>query len=125
MNSYFLLSGGRSAMAGDDTETAYSVGRGKAPMHTRFQKGASGNPKGRPKGSRNFRTEFFEELNEEVPLTLGGKLQNVSKQRIAIKALVGQAMKGNVGAAAKMFEILHKLNPLEDPSSEEGELSID
>ena len=34
----------------------YAVGYKKPPLHTRFKKGQSGNPRGRPKGSKNFST---------------------------------------------------------------------
>jgi hypothetical protein len=30
-----------------DTESDYKVGPGKPPLHTRFKKGQSGNPRGR------------------------------------------------------------------------------
>ena len=33
---------------------AYEVGYGKPPRHTRFPKGRSGNPKGRPPRSKNI-----------------------------------------------------------------------
>jgi hypothetical protein len=34
------------------TKPCYDVGYGKPPLHTRFRKGQSGNPKGRSKGTR-------------------------------------------------------------------------
>ena len=34
----------------------YKVGYKRPPVSTRFKPGSSGNPKGRPKGQRNFKT---------------------------------------------------------------------
>jgi len=42
------------------------VGYAKPPKHTRFTKGRSGNPKGRPTGSKNLATMMIEELTQTV-----------------------------------------------------------
>jgi hypothetical protein len=46
----------------------YDVGYGKPPPHTQFQKGVSGNPRGRPKGSKNLKTLARKVMNTKVTL---------------------------------------------------------
>jgi Family of unknown function (DUF5681) len=49
------------------------VGYGKPPQATRFKKGVSGNPKGRPKGSLNIATVFTKTLRERVVINEHGQ----------------------------------------------------
>ena len=47
------------ANAGEDAESSgYTVGHGKPPLGSRFRSGQSGNPKGRPKGSKKKELPF-------------------------------------------------------------------
>jgi hypothetical protein len=57
------------------------VGFRKPPKHSRFKKGQSGNPRGRPKATRNLKTDLMEELSEEVLFREGGRSQTISRQR--------------------------------------------
>ena len=49
-------------MSKDDKDADYEVGYGKPPETTRFKKGQSGNPKGRPAGAKGW-TEPLAEGN--------------------------------------------------------------
>jgi len=75
----------------------YEIGYGKPPKHTQFK--GCGNLKGRPKGSKNVKTELRQELAEKIMVNEGGKTKKVTKQRALIKALVNKGLKGDVRAA--------------------------
>ncbi len=108
----------------------YDVGYGKPPMHTQFKPGQTGNPQGRPKGSKNLKTDLLEELAETMRITEGGRERRISKQRALIKAQVARGIKGNDRAAAKILDLTLKILGIEDlddaaekpPSQEEREV---
>ena len=47
-------------------EPQYEVGYGKPPRSGQFTKGKSGNPKGRPKGSKNLASIVLRESRQPV-----------------------------------------------------------
>src|SRR6266568_6028044 len=73
----------------------YTVGYGKPPKHSQFQKGQSGNRKGRPKGAKNFGTVLDEELSGRVDITENGKPKRISKLEGVAKQLVNKAVTGD------------------------------
>ncbi len=84
------------------------VGYGRPPKAGQFQKGRSGNPRGRPKGQKNFRTDFLEELNLTIEITEGGTKKKITKQRAIIKRLVNDALSGDKKAMAELIALRHK-----------------
>lgn len=80
-------------------DSDYTVGYGRPPVHSRFVKGRSGNPAGRPKGSRNFKTDLIEELQERISVRAGESVKKISKQQALIKTMVNKALKGDIRAA--------------------------
>lgn len=96
----------------------YEVGYGKPPEKTQWQKGRSGNPKGRPKGVKNLKTELLEEFLETIPVKEGGNRKMVSKQRAMIKSLMAKAVQGDARAASTLLNMFLKLVP-EEPDDKE------
>jgi hypothetical protein len=83
----------------------YEVGYGKPPKNTQFQKGVSGNPRGRPKKARDFDTELLRESNSFMTITENGKRKRISKHEVAIKQLMKQAMTGSPQAQRIYFPL--------------------
>jgi len=89
----------------------------------RFRPGQSGNPSGRPKGARNFRTELLEELAEPITIKDGDCDVTVSKQRACIKTLVAAAIAGNARACGALLALCAKFGA--NSESDTGELAPD
>ena len=79
-------------------EKDYEVGYGKPPKDSQFKKGQSGNPKGRPRGSRNFKTDLQEEMQLQIQVTESGRPEIISKQRAMIKRAMEKALHGDLRA---------------------------
>lgn len=71
------------------------VGYKKPPKATQFRSGQSGNPKGRPKGAKNFGTVIEKELNMRVEVTENGRRRKISKREAVAKQLVNKAASGD------------------------------
>ena len=105
-----------------ENEKADTVGYKRPPREHQFRPGQSGNPSGRPKGARNFKTELREELSELVTVRDGDREIEVSKQRALIKSLVAAAIDGNQRAAASVLAMcVRMLADGEDDDAIEGE----
>jgi Mg-chelatase subunit ChlI len=72
--------------------------RRQPPKDTRYKKGQSGNPAGRPKKVASFRADLAAELQQKLVLVENGKQQRVSKQRAFVKTLVAAAIKKDIRA---------------------------
>jgi hypothetical protein len=77
----------------DDAEDG--VGYGRPPRHTRFQPGQSGNPRGRPRKSRNINDLITKELDTCVTITEDGKTKRITKREAIPKRLVNLAVSGD------------------------------
>jgi hypothetical protein len=97
----------------------YEVGYGKPPCHTRFVKGQSGNPRGRPPGSKNFTTLLREALNEPVIVTDNGGRRKVTKRQAIITQLVNRSAAADFRAIKILLDIVRDLERQTEPTAPE------
>ena len=68
------------------------------PVATKFQKGMSGNPKGRPKGSKNKSTILREAMETKTDRMLSREVPKV------LKVVIAAAIKGDMSAAKMILD---------------------
>ena len=99
----------------DDKQNS-AVGYRRPPVNRQFKPGQSGNPRGRPKGSKNFPTMFAEAMSRPVTVRdKKGKIRTLSKQELMVEVMVNKALAGDPKAFAMVvqfadkFEVFKKL----------------
>lgn len=73
------------------------VGYGSPPTHTRFKKGQSGNPSGRPRGKSQARAEklILKEAYRPVRIKEGENIVTLPALQAILRGLVARAAKGD------------------------------
>ena len=98
-----------------DDEHDYEVGYGKPPRHTRFMKGQSGNPRGRPPGAKSMKTLLSKALNELVIVTENGGRRKVSKREAIVTQLVNRSAKADFKAIQIVLGMIRDIEGNTDP----------
>jgi hypothetical protein len=87
-----------------DTESDYKVGPGKPPLHTRFTKGQSGNPRGRQ--PKDLPALLVAALNQPVTVTENGRRRQITKREAVIAQLVDKSATADLRATKMLLDIL-------------------
>ncbi len=95
----------------------YEVGYGRPPVGTRFRKGQSGNPEGRPKGARNKLPALHEERLKDIVLAEayrdikvhdGDRQVTVPMAQAVMRSLALNAAKGQHRSQKLFSDLLHR-----------------
>ncbi len=93
-------------MSKDDKDADFEVGYGKPPEITRFKKGQSGNPKGRPKASKTVGTMLEEVFFKKIPITENGSKREVTMLEAILRQLAHGAVKGEMRSVDRVLKLL-------------------
>lgn len=87
----------------------YHVGYKKPPTATRFKKGQSGNPKGRPRQQApDFLALLHRILGQSIVVREGDRTRRVSRAEAIALGLVNDALKQKPGATKLLLQFLSK-----------------
>jgi hypothetical protein len=98
--------------------TDYSVGYGRPPMPFRFKPGRSGNPKGRPKGSRNLKTKLKEVYTDKISINVGDKKIRITRAEALLLKQWERGIKGSDRATQGAIANAKELGVFEEPKTD-------
>lgn len=92
----------------DEQSADYAIGYGKPPVESRFQKGQSGNPAGRPPGTKKLVTLIGEALSARTGFPKADGAWMTYAEAI-FAGLVAEAAGSNLKAKKLLFDVMVKL----------------
>jgi hypothetical protein len=108
-------------------QTDYKIGKGRPPQHTRWEKGVSGNPGGKKKGTLNLETTFQEALLRPVTVTVDGEKKVISVLEALVMRLLDGGLKGDIKAINSILDRIERLigsDPKQEPETSEEDVEI-
>ena len=106
-----------------DDGTQKGRGFARPPTQSQFQQGQSGNPRGRPKGSRNLKTDLANLLRGKVEITINGEKRRMTRQEAMLLSMFQRAVQKDAHAAKTLFDMVIKLQLPDDQAKLEPALS--
>lgn len=104
-------------------DRVYPVGYRRPPVASRFRPGASGNPKGRPKNSKNLKTLIRQAMTTKISIQEGQNSRRVSKIEGVVLRQLQSALKGDDRSAMAVIKMAMQMGLLEDADSNPAEAS--
>jgi hypothetical protein len=98
------------------TGAGYAVGYARPPVATRFKRGQSGNPKGRPKRRKNLMTEFKGIVRKKVTMGDGKHKLSLAAANLLTHGVKGA--KGDVRSAGLFLSKTEKLGLFNEPDAD-------
>jgi hypothetical protein len=87
-----------------ETETERPTNYRQPPLHSRFQKGQSGNPRGRP--AKSLPGLLVAALDEPVYVTSNGKRRKITKREAVIAQLVNKSAGADLRATKMLIDMM-------------------
>ena len=101
----------------DDEEP---VGYQRPPVHSRFQKGQSGNPHGRPKKMPDFLEDAVTILSAPVTGHAKGKPVTLPAAQAMFRSLCRKALQGDNAALRRVIDLMLTLEPVARQQAEQN-----
>ena len=112
----------RMIMPRRKSDPAYAVGYKRPPKSTQFKPGVSGNPKGKPKGSRPVGALLQEIIQQKIAVTENGKTRRLPVIEIALRRLANEAMRGDQPSIKFLLSLLEHYGDSSQTTLQLGEM---
>ncbi len=89
-----------------DENSSYAVGDKRPPVHSRYEKGKSGNPSGRRKGQHSVQDLMLREASRLVKVKNGNKVETITKHEVVVRRLWALGMTGELAAIRLLLQFM-------------------
>jgi Family of unknown function (DUF5681) len=100
----------------------YAVGYARPPRATQFASGKSGNPRGRPKGSRTVGAILQDILRQKIAVTENGKTRQLPALEVMLRRLANDAMRSDQKAMKLLLVLVDRYAETTERKVQLGEL---
>ena len=103
----------------------YTVGYGRPPQASQFVEGRSGNPRGRPKGSKGVGEIFRDLFRQKISVTENGKTRKMLALVVMLRRLQNDAMRGDAKALKLFLSLADRYLSVMETAHESGSLAAE